>query len=352
MNFTEKDFIQRNNQIGEAADNFTIEQEAPSNIALVKYWGKHALQLPMNPSVSFTLHESKTITSAQLKRNEKPSEKVKFTFYLEGEHRKDFEPKIANFFNRIIEYAPFIQEYEWIFNSKNTFPHSSGIASSASGFAALAKIVIKLEQQLFPDVDTNYLQAKASFLARLGSGSAARSLAHPAMIWGKHPKIKGSSDLYAIQPDFDLHPIFHNFQDSIILVEKGQKKISSSVGHDLMNTHPYKNIRKIQAFDNSLQMLNILQNGNLKDFIKLVEEEALGLHALMMTSEPNYLLMQAETLKIIHAIRVYRKTNKANICFTLDAGANVHVLYPENEAESTLAFLHKTTNCDIIHDHI
>ena len=352
MNFTAKDFIQKDIQKSKIIKDFIIEHEAPSNIALVKYWGKHGLQLPMNPSVSFTLHQSKTITSAQIKRSSQLSKHVVFTFYLEGKHQPDFEPKIAKFFNRIIKYVPFIKEFKWIFDSKNTFPHSSGIASSASGFAALSKIIMNLEQQLFPELDINYIQAKTSFLARLGSGSAARSLAHPVMIWGEHPQIKNSSDIYAIQADFKLHPIFHNFQDSIVLVEKEQKKISSSIGHKLMETHPYKEMRKTQAFVNSLQMLNILKNGNIEDFIRLVEQEALSLHALMMTSKPNYLLMQAETLKIIHAIRNYRKTTNTKVCFTLDAGANIHVLYPDSERKNIIKFLQKTTDCEIIYDYI
>jgi len=311
IHFSENDFKYYHNKQDASIVSFETIQEAPSNIALVKYWGKHAVQLPMNPSISFTLNKSKTITKATATPLKNTPEKVLFEFCFEGKRHRDFEPKIAIFFTRIQEYVPFIKQYQWIFDSRNTFPHSSGIASSASGFAALAKIIMALEKQLNPDISTDYLHAKTSFLARLGSGSAARSILHPAMIWGQHPEIHNTSDLYATTTNFTLHPIFKNYQDTIILVEKGQKKVSSTVGHQLMDTHPYKTLRKEAAFLHVLQMADILKNGKIDAFITMVEHEALTLHALMMTSTPNYLLMQPETLRIIHAIRAYRQQNSS-----------------------------------------
>jgi diphosphomevalonate decarboxylase len=352
MYFSENDFITTNYYLDKITALFETVQEAPSNIALVKYWGKHAVQLPMNPSVSFTLNKSKTITKAKTELLSEKTQKTQFKFLFEGVHKPDFELKIADFFKRIDKFVPFINHFKWTFDSRNTFPHSSGIASSASGFAALAKIIMAIEKELNPKISDAYLQAKTSFLARLGSGSAARSFVSPTMIWGAHPQLKYTSDLYAIAPDFELHSVFNNYQDTIILVEKAQKKVSSTVGHNLMNSHPYKAIRKQQAFDNTLKILEILKTGEIDKFIDLVEAEALSLHALMMSSKPNYVLMQAETLHIIHEIRNYRQTNGSKVCFTLDAGANVHVLFPENEKETVLAFLQKITNKEMILDFV
>ncbi len=352
MSFTEKDFIQNNYNLSLIASEFKTVQEAPSNIALVKYWGKYGVQLPMNPSVSFTLNKSKTITQVTAKLLSNKTEKTKFTFHFNSIHKPDFEPKIATFFSKIEQFVPFLNHFEWFFDSSNTFPHSSGIASSASGFAALAKIIMALEKILNPDISDKYLQAKTSFLARLGSGSASRSIAHPIMIWGAHPDYPNTSNLYAVEADFDIHPIFKNYQDTIVLVEKGQKKVSSTVGHQLMNTHPYKEIRKQQAFENTQKMIHILQKGNIDAFIELVEQEALSLHALMMTSAPNYLLMQAETLEIIHKIRDFRQKTGSKVCFTLDAGANVHILYPENEKDEVLTYLKGITIKEIIEDSV
>jgi diphosphomevalonate decarboxylase len=75
------------------------------------------------------------------------------------------------------------------------------------------------------------------------------------------------------------------------------------------------------------------------EFIKIVESEALTLHAMMMTSQPYFILMKPNTLEIIHKIRAFRESSKANLCFTLDAGANVHVLYPEKETKAVDEFI-------------
>ncbi len=348
--FTEKDFIR--NKYKKTEKTFDLTAQAPSNIALVKYWGKYPKQIPMNPSVSFTLNKSKTTTKAIISPNHSNKD-INFKFYFKGKHKPDFEPKIKQFFQNILKYAPFLKDYFFEIDSKNSFPHSSGIASSASAFAALTKILILLEKQItIENKNEDFWTKKTSFLARIGSGSASRSIEYPVSIWGKHPNLKYTSDLYAVKPDFEIHPIFNNYNDSIILVEEGQKQVSSTAGHKLMENHPYKNIRKQQAFDNTIKILEILKNGNVVDFIDIVEQEALTLHALMMTSTPNYILMQAETLQIIHSIRKYREQTGVNLCFTLDAGANVHVLYPEINKIEVLKFLETLTTKKIIHDNI
>ena len=351
MDFSEKDFIIESEPIN-MPDTLNSHSATPSNIALVKYWGKHGLQLPMNPSISFTLNKSQTKTSAYLRLLEKPQNSVSFKFYLDQKHQPDFEPKIADFFKKIQNFVPFITHFDWNIYSHNTFPHSSGIASSASGFAALAKIIIDIEKQLYPPRTEAYYAKKTSFLARLGSGSASRSTAHPVMIWGFHSEIKNTSDLYAVVPDFEIHSVFKTYKDSIILVEKGQKKVASTIGHNLMNTHPFKNIRKQQAYDRVLQMTEHLKSGDLNNFIKLTEAEALELHALMMTSDPNYILMQPATLKIIQNIRNLRKETGLPVCFTLDAGANVHVLYPEKISQQLQQLLFSKIEFEVMHDFI
>jgi diphosphomevalonate decarboxylase len=124
-----------------------------------------------------------------------------------------------------------------------------------------------------------------------------------------------------------------------LLVDEGEKQVSSTVGHQLMYNHPFANQRFKQANDNILKIAEVLQNGNLKQFIEIVESEALSLHAMMMTSNPYFILMKPNTLSIIHKIWEFRATTKSNICFTLDAGANVHVLFPESEKENVNIFI-------------
>jgi diphosphomevalonate decarboxylase len=258
---------------------------------------------------------------------------------FEGKQKDEFKPKIAEFFKRVQSYCPYILEYEMTINSENSFPHSSGIASSASGLSAIAMCLMSLEKELNPNLSVDKIHKKASFLARLGSGSASRSIEGPLVVWGNHPEIEGSSDLFGIQFPYNVHPFFENYQDVILLVDKGEKQVSSTIGHNLMHKHPFAENRFLQANENLSKMSKILQEGNSKDFINLVESEALTLHAMMLTSNPYFILMKPNTLEIINKVWQYRQENNSNICFTLDAGANVHVLFPENEKENILQFI-------------
>ncbi len=342
-------FVQTNNRMAESEFIFTHTQEilpkgsctwkAPSNIALVKYWGKYGLQLPKNSSLSFTLSHCATQTQVSYQPKEKKGDDVSFQIFFEGKPAPHFRTKITSFFERIQKYVPFITRYEWEIRTQNTFPHSSGIASSASGMAALALCIMDVEKQLNPTISTNYFYKKAGFLARLGSGSAARSITGPIMIWGAHPAIENSTNNYAIAPSFKLHTNFLNYRDTILLVDQGQKQVSSSVGHQLMHNHPFSESRFAQAQQHLAQLISILKTGDLSAFVKLVEREALILHAMMMTSSPYFLLMKPVTLEIIQHIWNYRENNNSHVCFTLDAGANVHLLYPDAEKEDITRFI-------------
>ena len=306
--------------------SYNTTWDAPSNIALIKYWGKKDLQIPKNPSISFTLSKSITQTSVDFK----PSSTglFNFNFFFDGELKPEFKSKLQIFFKLVKPYISWIERYELTIRSKNNFPHSSGIASSASAMAALSLALMDLERYLFKDIDDVYFYQKASFLARIGSGSASRSIQGPVSIWGKNKHFSNSSDLFAIPFGMDLNPIFNTYQNVILLVHTGTKSVSSRQGHDLMKRHPFSKIRFEQAKSNFEVLVQILKSGDLDAFIEIVELEALSLHAMMMTSNPNFILMKPNTLSIIQKIRVFRATQNIPLCFTLDAGANVHLLYP------------------------
>ena len=312
---------------------------SPSNIALVKYWGKKENQIPANPSISFTLNNCKTITKLSFAKHEKVSNDFSFVLLFEGKPKEDFKPKIQKFFERIEQYCPYLKQYHFTIDTENTFPHSSGIASSASGMAALSMNIMALERLLNPEITDDYFYQKASFLARLGSGSACRSIKGQIVCWGNHADISGSSDLFGVEFPSKIHAIFNDYQDTILLVDKGEKQVSSTVGHDLMHDHPFAERRFSQAHENLSKIKNILENGNLEQFIAIVESEALTLHAMMMTSMPYFILMKPNTLEIINKIWKFRTETKIPVCFTLDAGANVHVLYPENVVNEVLQFI-------------
>ncbi len=311
--------------------------QSPSNIALVKYWGKYGAQLPKNASVSFTLSNCKTETSLEFEKVNN-NDQFQFEVFLDGEREKSFEPKIEKFFERIEKYKPFLKEFKFVIHTDNTFPHSSGIASSASGMSALSRCLVEMDRILL-DTEGYDIEGVTSFIARLGSGSASRSVEGPLVVWGEHSKIKGSSNLIGIKYPYTVHTKFTNYQDTILLVDKGEKQVSSTVGHDLMHDHPFAQQRFEQANNNLSKLIPVLENGDLSEFIKIVESEALSLHAMMMTSQPYFILMKPLTLEIINRIWAFRNETASKVCFTLDAGANVHVLYPESEKEAVLEFI-------------
>ena len=337
-----------NEFIYEADENSTILEEgsftwkAPSNIALVKYWGKRDVQLPENPSISFTLSNCFTETTLEFKKKksskvvdygeyESTSRVTSFLIYLDGKEKPEFSDKIGSFLKRISSLCTFIGDYDFVIKTHNSFPHSSGIASSASGMAALSLCIMSIEKALNPSMSEALFYQKASLLARLGSGSAARSIKGELVVWGAHEHIQGSSDQFGVAFPHKVHENFKNYQDTILLVDKGEKVVSSTVGHNLMHGHPFAQQRFAQANENLSKLSEILQNGNLEEFVNLVESEALTLHAMMMTSNPYFILMKPNTLQIIDKIWKFRKETGSHVCFTLDAGANVHVLFPAKE---------------------
>ena len=321
-------------------DSLKFSWSSPSNIALVKYWGKNKDQTPKNSSISFTLSNCNTKTSVVFSKIEKKLDAVHFTISYDGKMQNDFRPKIEKYFASIIQYCPYLLHFNLEINTKNTFPHSSGIASSASGMSALSLCVMSLEKEITKDdLSANFFFLKASFLSRIGSGSACRSVYGGFNIWGKHEDFEQSSDLFSLQLNQSISTEFENFQDTILLVDENKKDVSSSAGHSLMDNHPFSMDRYMIANKNTSALKIILEKGDLFAFCELVEKEAMMLHSLMMTSSPSYVLMKPETLEIIDKIKSFRNRNKVPVCFTLDAGANVHVLYPEKDSKSVLDFI-------------
>ena len=313
--------------------DITVTASCPSNIALIKYWGKYAGQIPANPSISYTLIHCRTNTELEFLAGEGFSVQT----FLAGKEELKFAEKMEKYFRSIEPYLPWILKGKYIIRTENTFPHSSGIASSASGFGAVAKCLMEVDDAFSGENGTEFKVKKASFLARLGSGSACRSLYEGLVVWGKTPEVDASSDLFAVRyPDSEVHSVFKDFNDWVLLIHEGEKSVSSTVGHGLMNTNPYAERRFQEAHENFTLLKEILRNGDMKGFIKLVEHEALTLHAMMMMSEPAFILMKTGTLAVINKIWEFRKSTGLQLFFTLDAGANVHLLFPSDGTESQI----------------
>ncbi|MFO8086690.1 MAG: hypothetical protein R6T91_02635 [Bacteroidales bacterium] len=313
-----------------------VSWSSPSNIALVKYWGKHDMQLPDNASLSMTLNHARSLVEMAFTRQSSGSLEVDFTFDGNPDHH--FGKRIMEFFTLIKPWFPFLDELALSIHSKNTFPHSAGIASSASFMSALSLCVLSLERFEDQVYDESFYQ-KASWLSRLGSGSASRSVFPRLAAWGEHPFVDNSSDYYARNMDTVLHSEIAGLKDAVVVVNASPKKVSSSEGHALMNGHFYAENRIQQASSNMARLLDALYQNNWPVITEVVENEALSLHAMMLSSLPGYTLLQQETISVIERVRKYRADKKMDICFTLDAGPNVHVLYRARDSVVVKQFI-------------
>lgn len=320
---------------GELPEDFHggVKWQSPSNIALVKYWGKRGKQLPQNPSISFTLKQCRTETAVFYEK----SDRFCLSFSFEGKPNEAFQAKIEKFLLEQQAFFPFLNQLDLRIQSNNTFPHSSGIASSASSMSALVSCLLDIESAAKGKDSVD--RTKASYFSRLASGSACRSVFPKMALWGASEAVKGSSDEYAVSLENEIALVFKDFRDSILIVSDAEKAVSSRAGHALMETNPYAATRYAMAKQNTVTLMDALRTGDLETFIRITESEAMQLHALMMCSEPSFVLIKPNTLKIIESIRNFRKEMDIPLCFTLDAGPNVHILYPAQYTEMVERFI-------------
>ncbi len=309
-------------------ENFTRSYlvRSASNIALIKYWGKHSEQLPCNPSLSLTLTHCYTESSFRVTKDSQGT----LEFTLEGKRKEGFDAKALKLHKRIATDYPELLKFSFRVDSHNTFPHGAGIASSASALSCLAQGFLEVIGVREPMIISRY--------ARLGSGSACRSVLDGLSLWGATKLLDESSDDHAVAVK-DVDPTFLGLRDSIIVVSSQEKEVSSSAGHALMETHPYAKRRFEVARENLEKLLISLKCGDWNSFIEVVEREALELHSLMMTGIPSYTLMKPGTLDFIIQFRKWRANSQARAAFTLDAGPNIHVIHSPQDAQLVQEFI-------------
>ncbi len=301
-----------------------ISYSSPSNIAILKYWGKQAgNQIPMNPSLSMTLEKCRSNTTIDYQLGEAKGTHVEVTF--EGDRDRAIEAKLKKWFIEISRFYPWLNDASLQIETHNNFPHSAGIASSASGMSAMAMCLAGMNAHA--SKSQGIFLEQVSQISRLGSGSASRSVMGPWVLWGKTDKYKASSDEYAVLVP-GVHADMQQLQDTIIVVDKNPKSISSRDGHGLMDGHPWREGRIRQAHDNLADLLHALQTGDWPLFQKITENEALSLHALMFASKGGMMLWKGNTVEWMHYLRQQREVLGLPMAFTLDAGANIHLLYP------------------------
>ena len=287
---------------------------AHPNIALIKYWGRtdEALNLPVTGSLSMTmggLHTTTTVEVAPgLERDE---------VHIDG---KAAEPKAAA---RVVKHLDRLrvlakQQPRLRVVSRNTFPQGSGLASSASAFAALT---VAANEALALGLDAKAM----STLARQGSGSAARSHYGGWVVW--HPG-ETSEESFAEQ----VAPPEHlDVVDVVALVSKAHKKVGSSEGHGLARTSALHQARVDAVQEWLKESLIALKAKDLPTLGALAERDALAMHAVMMTSEPSLLYWAPRTVEVLHAVRAWREEGR-QCWFTIDAGPNVHILASARDA--------------------
>lgn len=287
--------------------------KAPANIAFIKYWGKKdpVLRLPFNSSISMNLSDVFTITT------------VEFLSTLAGDQiEMGGEKTVGKEAERIITHLDRVRKQAGLnlkakVITKNNFPKGAGIASSASGLAALTLAATKAAGLTLTEKDL-------SILARLGSGSACRSIPDGFVEWKKGHSSK-TSYAYCLYP-----PNYWNLVDIIAVVTKAEKKVSSTKGHTQAKTSPFLKTRIKGMATKVKRIKRALQN---KDFTLLgetIEAEALNMHAVMMTSQPPILYWLPKTMEIMLAVQQWRWEGTESY-FTIDAGATVHIIAQQKD---------------------
>lgn len=279
---------------------------AHPNIAFIKYWGNrdNALRLPVNGSISMNLDGLFTRTTVTFNSAQSDSLTI-------NDH-----PVIGKGLDRVSSILDLVRGMANIneraeVSSVNNFPAGAGIASSAAAFAALALAASRA-------AGLNLTEAELSRLARRGSGSASRSIPSGFVEW----KTGGDEDSTAVS----IAPPEHwALADCVAIVSAAHKKTGSTEGHAIAGTSPLQNARVLDA----PRRLDICRSAILeRDFdalANIIELDSDMMHSVMMTSAPPLMYWQPASLEIFHQVRAWR-ANGLPAAYTVDAGANVHVI--------------------------
>jgi len=291
---------------------------AHSNIALIKYWGKedNILNIPAVGSISITLNELYTSTSIQFDNNLKKDELV-INDIVDNSVKTDRVSAFLDLIRKSANTNLFAR-----INTYNNFPTGAGLASSASGFAALA---VATNHALHLDLSKKEL----SILARQGSGSAARSIFGGFVKMNKSQKNE-SSDSFAEQLADNQ---YWDINLLILITSQQEKKTGSTAGmnHTKATSPFYKSW--IDSSDNDLnEMEEAIQNKDFEKTGELTEHSAIKMHALTLSARPSLIYWNPVTLGLIHEVRNLRQ--KGIQCYvTIDAGPQIKILcLPENSA--------------------
>ena len=285
-----------------------------SNIAFIKYWGvlDEQLNIPQNNSISMTLADAYTKTTLAW---DSTGSQVEDEFLLDGRQaNRNALERLVRHLDRLREIAGIDWRARVV--SENNFPMASGIASSASGFAALTVAGCNA-------LDLGFDDARLSRIARLGSGSASRSLFGGFVEWAQ-----GSDDESSVA--FPLFPENHwPLRDIVAVVSSGEKRVSSENGHKIAATSPL-NAGRVASLSNALaEVREAIEKRDIDQLGRVSEQDTLAMHAVMMTGTPSLNYWEPATMELMHAVRDWREQDGLPIFFTIDAGPNVHIICEE-----------------------
>jgi len=287
---------------------------APSNIAFIKYWGKkdEELKLPTNGSISMDLSNLLTVTTVEFDPNLKED-----MVMINGIKNSSEQSRVVKHLDLIRKMA--LNTFKAKVLSMSNFPVGTGLSSSASGFAALT---IAAVNALGIDLD----EKKLSILARIGSGSASRSIPDGFVEW-KMGKDSNSSYSISILP-----PNYFKILDVVAIVSNKKKEVSTTDGQKLAHTSPLFKKRLLNINKKIEEIKKLIENKDFKNFGQLVEDEAIELHKIMQTSKPPLNYLQPETIKIMELVKKWRSEG-LEVYFTLNTGQDIHLIIEEKNKE-------------------
>jgi diphosphomevalonate decarboxylase len=288
---------------------------AHPNIAFIKYWGNRdeQLRIPANGSISMNLAGLETRTTVSFSPEIKEDR-----LSLNGEQASGAAlARASQFLERVREMAG-VNQYAEI-ESANNFPTGAGIASSASAYAALAVAASTA-------AGLELGEKELSQLARTGSGSACRSIPEGFVEWvpGKDDESSFASSIAGRE--------HWSLVDCICILSAEHKPVGSTQGHALAASSPLQAARVADAPRRLDVCRKALLDRDFEAFAEIVESDCNLMHAVMMTSSPMLIYWQPATLAVMRAVQEWRAEG-LSVCYTIDAGPNVHVLCLTNDEE-------------------
>lgn len=291
---------------------------APSNIAFIKYWGRkdEVLRLPTNGSISMNLSNLLTTTTVEFDSGLKED-----TIILNGQKEDTATSRGVKHLDRIRKLAKIQTKAKVV--TENNFPTGTGLSSSASGFAALTVAASAA-------AGLTLSEKELSVLARQGSGSACRSIPDGFVEW-----LDGDTSEASYAVSLHGHE-YWDIVDLVAVVNVGPKDVPTSEGQKSAGSSPFFEVRLEHMQERIKRMKKLINEKNFRAFGKLVETDALELHAIMLTSQPSLIYWLPGTVRMMRQVKKWRSEG-LEVYFTVNTGQDIHLICQKKDAEKVAA---------------